>query len=55
MSRYTNSEVVDVNIIFVTSIILVLLMAVTVYVVATIDYGEDTAGLYSKYKQIKSQ
>lgn len=55
MSRYTNSEVVDVNIIFVTAIILVLLMAVTVYVVATIDYGEDTAGLYSKYKQVKSQ
>lgn len=55
VSRYTNSEVVDVNIIFVTAIILVLLMAVTVYVVATIDYGEDTAGLYSKYKQVKSQ
>ena len=53
--RYTTSEVVDMNIIFVTSIVLVLLMAVTVYVVAAIDYGEDTAGLYSKYKQIKSQ
>ena len=52
---YSVSEVVDRNIIFVTAIILVLLMAVTVFVVATIDYGEDTAGLYSKYKQVKSQ
>ena len=43
------------NIIFVTAIVLVLLMAVTVYVVAAIDYGEDTAGLDAKYKQIKSQ
>lgn len=45
----------DRNIIFVTAIVLVLLMAVTVYAVATINYGEDTAGLYSKYKQVKSQ
>ena len=26
-----------------------------VLAVATIDYGEDTAGLYSKFKQDKSQ
>ena len=53
--RYTVSEIVDRNIIVGTAVVLVLLMAVTVYVVATIDYGEDTAGLYSKYKQVKSQ
>lgn len=51
----TVSEIVDRNIIVGTAIVIVLLMAVTVYVVATIDYGEDTAGLYSKYKQVKSQ
>jgi hypothetical protein len=43
------------NIIFVVAVILVLIGAATVYVVATIDYGEDTAGLYSKYKESKSQ
>ena len=53
--RYSVSEIVDRNIIVGTAIVLVLIMAVTVYVVATIDYGEDTAGLYSKYKQVKSQ
>lgn len=53
--KMTVSEIVDRNIIVGTAIVIVLLMAVTVYVVATIDYGEDTAGLYSKYKQVKSQ
>ena len=51
----TASAIVDRNIVFVVVIVLVLLGAATVYAVATIDYGEDTAGLYSKYKQDKSQ
>ena len=51
----TENQIVDRNIIFVGVIILVLLGAATVYAVATIDYGEDTAGLYSKFKQDKSQ
>lgn len=54
-SVLTESQIVDRNIIFVVVIILVLLGAATVYAVATIDYGEDTAGLYSKFKQDKSQ
>lgn len=54
-SVLTESQIVDRNIIFVVVIILVLLGAATVYAVAKIDYGEDTAGLYSKFKQDKSQ
>lgn len=46
---------VDRNIIFVTVVLLLIIAAVTVIVVATIDYGDDYAGLYSKYKQEKSQ
>ena len=52
---YTKEEVVEKNIIFVTVIILLIVAAATVFVVATIDYGDDYAGLYSKYKQEKSQ
>ena len=48
-------EVVEKNIIFVTVVILLIVAAATVLVVATIDYGDDYAGLYSKYKQEKSQ
>ena len=55
VGRYTESEIVDRNIIFVTVVILLIVAAVTVFVVATIDYGDDYAGLYSKYKQEKSQ
>ena len=55
MGSYTESEVVDRNIIFVTVVLLLIIAAVTVIVVATIDYGDDYAGLYSKYKQEKSQ
>ena len=54
-SVLTENQIVDRNIILVVVIILVLLGAATVYAVATIDYGEDTAGLYSKFKQDKSQ
>ena len=43
------------NIIFVVAILLVIVSVAAVLVVATIDYGEDTAGLYSKFKQDKSQ
>ncbi|KAK8832363.1 hypothetical protein WA577_002839 [Blastocystis sp. JDR] len=52
---YTEEEVVEKNIIFVTVVILLIVAAATVLVVATIDYGDDYAGLYSKYKQEKSQ
>ena len=52
---YTEEEVVEKNIIFVTVVILLIVAAATVIVVATIDYGDDYAGLYSKYKQEKSQ
>jgi hypothetical protein len=44
-----------VNIIFVVAILLVIVSVAAVLAVATIDYGEDTAGLYSKFKQDKSQ
>ena len=50
---YTEEEVVEKNIIFVTVVILLIVAAVLG--VATIDYGDDYAGLYSKYKQEKSQ
>lgn len=43
------------NIIFVVAILLVIVSVAAVLAVATIDYGEDTAGLYSKFKQDKSQ
>ena len=43
------------NIIFVVAILLVIVSVAAVRAVATIDYGEDTAGLYSKFKQDKSQ
>ena len=52
---YTETEIVDVNIIFVVAILLVIVSVAAVLAVATIDYGEDTAGLYSKFKQDKSQ
>ena len=43
------------NITFVVAILLVIVSVAAVLAVATIDYGEDTAGLYSKFKQDKSQ
>lgn len=43
------------NIIFVVVVLLLLVGAAAVIAVATIDYGEDTAGLYSKFKQDKTQ
>lgn len=43
------------NIIFVVAVLLVIVGVAAVLAVATIDYGEDTAGLYSKFKQDKSQ
>jgi len=43
------------NIIFVVVVLLLIVGAAAVFAVATIDYGEDTAGLYSKFKQDKSQ
>ena len=46
---YKESEIIDLNIIFVV------VVAAAVFAVASIDYGEDTAGLYSKFKQDKSQ
>ena len=43
------------NIILVVGILMVSVRVAGVLAVATIDYGEDTAGLYSKFKQDKSQ
>ena len=43
------------NIIFVVAVLLVIVGVAAVLAVATIDYGADTAGLYSKFKQDKSQ
>lgn len=49
--EYTQDEIVNKNIIFVVVILLLIIGAVSVMAVANIDYGEDTAGLYSKFKQ----
>lgn len=52
---YNETEIIDMNIIFVVVVLLLLVGAAAVIAVATIDYGEDTAGLYSKFKQDKTQ
>ena len=52
---YKESEIIDLNIIFVVVVLLLIVGAAAVFAVATIDYGEYTAGLYSKFKQDKSQ
>lgn len=51
---YTEQEILDMNIIFFVVVLLVLISAGTVYAVATIQPTEDSAGLYSKFKQDKA-